>query len=40
MLLAMRGIVPGREYYHDPEIRNKDGHTVCFYLWNNGIIVP
>ena len=36
----MKGIIPGREYWHDPEMRNKEGKTVCFYLWDNGIEVP
>ena len=33
----MKGEIPGQEYYHDPELKDKDGHTVCYYLWDNGI---
>ena len=40
MLLSMKGIIPVEEYWHDPELKNKDGKTVCYYLWDNGIIVP
>ena len=40
MLLAMNRIIGGKEYYHDPEIRNKEGKTVCFYIWKLGAKVP
>ena len=34
MLLAMKGEIPGKENYHDPELKNSKGHTVCYYLWD------
>lgn len=40
MKMAKNGIIPGEKYYHDPEIRDKDGHTVCYYLFIKGIRVP
>ena len=40
MRLAMKGIIPDEKYYHDPELKNNDGKTVCYYLWDNGIPVP
>ena len=30
----MNGQMPTREYIHDPEIRDNEGHTVCYYLWD------
>ena len=36
----MKGIIPSEKYYHNPEIRNKDGKTVCYYLWDNCVEVP
>ena len=32
MRLAMKGIIPEDKYWHDPEIEDKYGHTVCYYL--------
>ena len=40
MRLAIKGIIPDEKYYHDPELKNNDGKTVCYYLWDNGISVP
>ena len=40
MRLAMKGIIPDKQYWHDPKIKDKEGHTVCYYLWDNGVIVP
>ena len=40
MRLAMKGIIPDKQYWHDPELRDNDGNTVCYYLWDNGIMVP
>ena len=40
MLLSMKGEIPSKENYHDPELKNKENKTVCYYLWNNGIEVP
>ena len=37
MRLAIKGEIPGKEYYHDVELKDKDGKTVCYYLWDNGI---
>ena len=36
----MKGIIPDKRYQHDPNLKNKEGNTVCFYLWDNGIEVP
>ena len=30
----MQGIIPDNENYHDSNIKNKEGHTVCYYLWD------
>ena len=40
MILALNSIIPPKEWYHNPEIKDKDSNTVCYYLWDNGIIVP
>ena len=40
MLLAKKGIIPPKEYYHDPNIKNNDGDTVAILLARNGIIPP
>ena len=40
MLLAMKGIIPDEKYSHDPELKNNEGHTVCYYLFNNGMEIP
>ena len=37
MILAKNSIIPSDEWYHNPNIKNKDGHTVCYYLFNNGL---
>ena len=36
----MKGYIPENKYYHDPEMKNNEGHTVCYYLWDNSIKVP
>ena len=36
----MRGIIPDKKYIHDVELKNKDGKTVCYYLFNNNIKIP
>ena len=40
MILAYKGIIPSNKYYHDSDLKNNHGKTVCFYLWYNGIEVP
>ena len=40
MIMSKRGIIPGKEYYHNPNIIDNEGKTVCYYLWDNGIMVP
>ena len=40
MFLASKGVIPSKEYQHDPNITNIDGKTVCYYLFNNGVKVP
>ena len=32
ILLAKTGIIPPREWYHDPHVKNGEGHTVAYYL--------
>ena len=32
MLLAYNGIIPPKEWIHDPNIKNKRGDTVAYYL--------
>mgnify|MGYP005819128905 CR=1 FL=1 len=39
MLLASNGIVPPKEWVHDPNIKNTDNHTVAYYI-NNIFPVP
>ena len=38
--MAMKGIMPRWEYYNNPNLKNNEGKTVCYYLWENGILVP
>ena len=40
MELAYNGKNIPKEWEHDPEIKNNEGHTVCYYLWDNGVIAP
>ena len=40
MRLAMKCIIPEKEYYHDLNLKNYEDKTVCYYLWDNGIPVP
>ena len=32
MLLVNEGIIPPKEWIHDPNIKDKHGHTVAYYL--------
>ena len=40
MYLALHKIPAPMEWWHNPELRNKDRKTVCYYLWLNGTYVP
>ena len=40
MLLANKGIIPSVEWYHDPNIKNKFGYTVEYYLKSRCKDVP
>jgi len=40
MLLAKNGIVPPKEWYHDPNIKNDWSETVAILLARNGILPP
>ena len=40
MILAYNGITPPKEWYHNPELQNKDGKTVEIYLMEKNIFVP
>ena len=35
MCLAVNGIVPPKEWEHDPGIKDENNHTVCYFLFNN-----
>ena len=37
MRLAEMGIIPTKDWYHYPELKDINNHTVCYYLWDNGI---
>jgi len=37
MLLACNGIIPPKEWYHDPTICDNHGNTVAMYLVKNKI---
>ena len=40
MYLTLHKIPAPMEWWHNPELRNNDGKTVCYYLWLNGTYVP
>ena len=40
MYLAKNNIIPSKEWEHDPELKDKYGNTVCYYLFNNRLQVP
>ena len=33
MLLAKARIIAPKEWEHDPELKDNEEHTVCYYLW-------
>ena len=35
MLLAKNKIIPPNIWFHDPNIKDDEDHTVCYYLFNN-----
>ena len=37
---AFKGIIPPKEYFHDPELKDKFGNTVALTLIKRGIIPP
>ena len=40
MYLASKGVIPPKEWYHNPELRNSNGETVEDILRQKGINVP
>ena len=40
MLLANKGIIPPKEWYHNSRLLNNDHNTVAMHLASNGIIPP
>ena len=40
MILSESGIIPHKEWQHDPYIKDNDGYTVADYLRDNDIEVP
>ena len=40
MILVLNGIIPPKEWYHDPNIKNNYGDTVAMILAYKGIIPP
>jgi len=40
MILARNGIIPPKEWYHDPTLTNKNGYTVAEILIDNKIAPP
>ena len=40
MTLAWKGIIPPKEWYHNPTIKDNDGKTVEDYLLENDKEVP
>ncbi len=39
-MLAWKGIIPPKEWYHDPTMANVNGNTVAMCLAFNGIAPP
>jgi len=35
IILAYKGIIPPKEWYHDKYLCDKDCHTVAYYLLKN-----
>ena len=40
MGLALFGIIPPKEWYHDSALKESHDYTVAMYLANQGIIPP
>ena len=40
MLLAENGIIPPKEWYHEPKLKNQFGNTVAMLLAWKGIASP
>ena len=40
MTLAYKGIVPPKEWWHDPKLHDHEGNTVAMRLVSKGIIPP
>ena len=40
MMLAFNGIIPPKEWCHDPNIKDKYGYTVAMHLARNGKNIP
>ena len=40
MRLAFNKVIPPREWYHDPTLKESLGYTVAMYLADKGIIPP
>jgi len=40
MYLAKKGIIPPKEFYHDPKLHDYDGNTVAILLLRNKLDVP
>ena len=32
MILALNGIIPSKEWHHDPNIKDNNNRTVAYYL--------
>ena len=40
MYLAEKGIIPPKEWQHDPNIKDKWGKTVAYHLKYNNLPIP
>lgn len=40
MILAENGIIPSKEWYHDPSLKISYTFTVAAFLANNNILPP
>ena len=40
MILASKGIIPPKEWRHDPLLKDKNNNTVAIILSSKGIIPP
>ncbi len=39
MYLAKKEIIPPKEWYHDPNIKNEQNKSVCNYLCENNLFI-